>query len=136
MSKQLGNSPDPLDLIAKYGADGMRVAMMLSSSAGNDVMFDEALCEQGRNFGNKIWNAYRLISMWQVDENIAQSDNNAISVEWFKHTLSKAISEINADRRYKMIVNAVSVVDADPTLNISDLVLQKVDELYTAGALE
>ena len=96
MSKQLGNSPDPLDLIAKYGADGMRVAMMLSSSAGNDVMFDEALCEQGRNFGNKIWNAYRLISMWQVDENIAQSDNNAISVEWFKHTLSKAISEINA----------------------------------------
>ena len=96
MSKQLGNSPDPLDLIAKYGADGMRVAMMLSSSAGNDVMFDEALCEQGRNFGNKIWNAYRLISMWQVDENIAQSENNAISVDWFKHTLSKAISEINS----------------------------------------
>ncbi|MBR5801725.1 MAG: valine--tRNA ligase, partial [Alistipes sp.] len=84
MSKQLGNSPDPLDLIAKYGADGMRVAMMLSSSAGNDVMFDEALCEQGRNFGNKIWNAYRLISMWQVDESLAQSENNRLSVEWFK----------------------------------------------------
>jgi valyl-tRNA synthetase len=96
MSKQLGNSPDPLDLIAKYGADGMRVAMMLSSSAGNDVMFDEALCEQGRNFGNKIWNAYRLISMWQVDENIEQSENNKISVEWFKHTLSKAIAEIDS----------------------------------------
>ena len=95
MSKQLGNSPDPLDLIAKYGADGMRVAMMLSSSAGNDVMFDEALCEQGRNFGNKIWNAYRLISMWQVDESLAQSENNRLSVEWFKHTLSKAIAEIN-----------------------------------------
>ena len=95
MSKQLGNSPDPLDLIAKYGADGMRVAMMLSSSAGNDVMFDEALCEQGRNFGNKIWNAYRLISMWQVDEQLAQSENNRLSVEWFGHTLSKAIVEIN-----------------------------------------
>ena len=95
MSKQLGNSPDPLDLIAKYGADGMRVAMMLSSSAGNDVMFDEALCEQGRNFGNKIWNAYRLISMWQVDESLAQSENNRLSVEWFKQTLWKAIAEIN-----------------------------------------
>ena len=95
MSKQLGNSPDPLDLIAKYGADGMRVAMMLSSSAGNDVMFDEALCEQGRNFGNKIWNAYRLISMWQVDEGLAQSENNRLSIEWFKQTLSKAIDEIN-----------------------------------------
>ena len=95
MSKQLGNSPDPLDLIAKYGADGMRVAMMLSSSAGNDVMFDEALCEQGRNFGNKIWNAYRLISVWQVDEQLAQSENNRLSVEWFGHTLSKAIVEIN-----------------------------------------
>ena len=95
MSKQLGNSPDPLDLIAKYGADGMRVAMMLSSSAGNDVMFDEALCEQGRNFGNKIWNAYRLISMWQVDEAMEQSENNRLSVEWFRNTLSKAIVEIN-----------------------------------------
>ena len=95
MSKQLGNSPDPLDLIAQYGADGMRVAMMLSSSAGNDVMFDEALCEQGRNFGNKIWNAYRLISMWQVDENMPQSENNRLAVEWFSHTLSKAIGEIN-----------------------------------------
>ena len=95
MSKQLGNSPDPLDLIAKYGADGMRVAMMLSSSAGNDVMFDEALCEQGRNFGNKIWNAYRLISMWQVDEAMEQSENNRLSVEWFGHALSKAIVEIN-----------------------------------------
>ncbi len=95
MSKQLGNSPDPLDLIAQYGADGMRVAMMLSSSAGNDVMFDEALCEQGRNFGNKIWNAYRLINGWEVDENMSQTKNNAISIMWFEHTLSKAIDEID-----------------------------------------
>ncbi len=95
MSKQLGNSPDPLDLIAQYGADGMRVAMMLSSSAGNDVMFDEALCEQGRNFGNKIWNAYRLINGWEVSEELEQSKNNSISVMWFKNTLSKAIEEID-----------------------------------------
>ncbi len=94
MSKQLGNSPDPLDLIAKYGADGMRVAMMLSSSAGNDVMFDEALCEQGRNFGNKIWNAYRLFNGWTVDETLAQSDNDALAVEWFRHAFAKALAEI------------------------------------------
>ena len=94
MSKQLGNSPDPLDLIAKYGADGMRVAMMLSSSAGNDVMFDEALCEQGRNFGNKIWNAYRLINGWTVDETLTQSDNNALAVEWFRNAFAKALAEI------------------------------------------
>ena len=94
MSKQLGNSPDPLDLIAKYGADGMRVAMMLSSSAGNAVMFDEALCEQGRNFGNKIWNAYRLINGWTVDETLAQSDNDALAVEWFRHAFAKALAEI------------------------------------------
>ena len=94
MSKQLGNSPDPLDLISKYGADGMRVAMMLSSSAGNDVMFDEALCEQGRNFGNKIWNAYRLVNGWSVDETLAQSDNDALAVEWFRHAFAKAVAEI------------------------------------------
>ena len=95
MSKQLGNSPDPLDLIAQYGADGMRVAMMLSSSAGNDVMFDEALCEQGRNFGNKIWNAYRLINGWDYSDLMPQSKNNEIAVMWFKNTLSKAIEEID-----------------------------------------
>ncbi len=95
MSKQLGNSPDPLDLIAKYGADGMRVAMMLSSSAGNDVMFDEALCEQGRNFGNKIWNAFRLVNGWSVDAQLAQSDNDRLAAEWFGHTLAEAVAEID-----------------------------------------
>ncbi len=95
MSKQLGNSPDPLDLIAKYGADGMRVAMMLSSSAGNDVMFDEALCEQGRNFGNKIWNAYRLICGWSVDENLEQSASCKIAIDWFNNTLSRTVAEID-----------------------------------------
>ena len=97
MSKQLGNSPDPLDLIAQFGADGMRVAMLLSSSAGNDVMFDEALCEQGRNFGNKIWNAYRLVNGWTVDPTLVQSDNNRLAIEWFRQTLSKALGQIEAD---------------------------------------
>ena len=95
MSKQLGNSPDPLDLIDKYGADGMRVAMMLSSSAGNDVMFDEALCEQGRNFGNKIWNAYRLVNGWSVDAKLAQSEGDRLAAEWFGHTLAEAVAEID-----------------------------------------
>ena len=97
MSKQLGNSPDPLDLIAQYGADGMRAAMLLSSSAGNDVMFDEALCEQGRNFGNKIWNAYRLVCGWQTDAALAQSENNRLAGEWFAAVLDRTLTEIDAD---------------------------------------
>ncbi len=97
MSKQLGNSPDPLDLIAKYGADGMRVAMLLSSSAGNDVMFDEALCEQGRNFGNKIWNAYRLVCGWQTDAAAAQSDNDRLAVAWFAEAWNRTLAEVEAD---------------------------------------
>ncbi len=97
MSKQLGNSPDPLDLIAKYGADGIRMAMMLCTSAGNDIMFDESLCENGRNFGNKIWNAYRLINGWSVDESLAQSENNHLAVEWFRHKLNQALAEIEAN---------------------------------------
>ncbi len=94
MSKQLGNSPDPLDLIAEYGADGVRVAMMLCSSAGNDLMFDDALCEQGRNFGNKIWNAYRLINGWQVDDKLAQSDCSKQAVAWFTNRFNAALAEI------------------------------------------
>ena len=97
MSKQLGNSPDPLDLIDKYGADGVRMAMLISSSAGNDVMFDEALCEQGRNFGNKIWNAYRLVNGWSVDDAAAQSDNDRLAVEWFEQALGRALREVAED---------------------------------------
>ncbi|MBR5830034.1 MAG: class I tRNA ligase family protein, partial [Tidjanibacter sp.] len=94
MSKQLGNSPDPLDLIAQYGADGVRVALMLCTSAGNDLMFDESLCEQGRNFCNKIWNAYRLLTGWEVDDNLAQSEHCAKAVEWFENVYQKAYKEI------------------------------------------
>ena len=95
MSKQLGNSPDPLDLIAKYGADGMRIAMLMSASAGNDVMFDEALCEQGRNFCNKIWNAYRLVNMWAEDSTISQPDSSKASIEWFDEVMLERIERIN-----------------------------------------
>ena len=95
MSKQLGNSPDPLDLIAKYGADGMRVAMLMSTSAGNDVMFDEALCEQGRNFCNKIWNAYRLVNMWDVDTNLEQSASAREAIEWFDEVMLERIERVN-----------------------------------------
>jgi valyl-tRNA synthetase len=96
MSKSLGNSPDPLDLIAKYGADGVRTGMMLSTSAGNDIMFDEAVCEQGRNFGNKIWNAWRLIEGWTVAD-IPQPETGRLAGEWFAAALSSALADIEAD---------------------------------------
>ena len=109
MSKQLGNSPDPLDLIAEYGADGVRVAMMLCSSAGNDLMFDNALCEQGRNFGNKIWNAYRLINGWQVDASLVQSDCSKQAVAWFTNRFNAALAEIEENFNNYRISEALMV---------------------------
>ena len=109
MSKQLGNSPDPLDLIAEYGADGVRVAMMLCSSAGNDLMFDNALCEQGRNFGNKIWNAYRLINGWQIDTSLAQSDCSKQAVAWFTNRFNAALAEIEENFNNYRISEALMV---------------------------
>ncbi len=97
MSKQLGNSPDPLHLIAKYGADGVRVGMLLCSPAGNDLLFDESLTEQGRNFCNKIWNAFRLVKGWQVDVNAQQPESAKTAVKWFNTTLSKAIEQCDDD---------------------------------------
>lgn len=95
MSKQLGNSPDPLDLIAQYGADGVRMGLLLTAPAGNDIPFDEALCEQGRNFNSKIWNAFRLVRGWEVDNSIEQPESAAIAVRWFDNVLSKTITEID-----------------------------------------
>ncbi len=95
MSKQLGNSPDPIKLMEKYGADGVRMGMLLSSSAGNDLLFDESLCEQGRNFNNKIWNAFRLIKGWEVNNTIPQPAMNATAIRWFESALSKTIVELN-----------------------------------------
>lgn len=95
MSKSLGNSPDPIELMDKYGADGVRVGMLLCSPAGGDLLFDESLTEQGRNFGNKIWNAFRLVKSWNVDEKIEQPEYALKSVEWFKHRLNAEIENIN-----------------------------------------
>lgn len=109
MSKQLGNSPDPLELIARYGADGVRVAMLLCSSAGNDLMFEEGLCEQGRNFGNKIWNAYRLVNSWQEDESLEQPESSKIAIEWFESVLAKTQKEV--DRNFKSFRISEAIMD-------------------------
>jgi len=95
MSKQLGNSPDPLELINKYGADGVRVGMLLSSPAGNDLLFDEAYCEQGRNFANKVWNAFRLIRGFETSSTIPQPESSKVSIEWFGNRLSEQVELIN-----------------------------------------
>ena len=94
MSKTLGNSPDPLDLIAKYGADAVRIGMLLCSSAGNDIFYDESQVEQGRNFCNKIWNSYRLIQGWMIDDNLQQSDINSVAVDWFKNKLNQTTETV------------------------------------------
>ena len=94
MSKSLGNSPDPLDLIERYGADGVRMGMMLSAPAGNDILFDDTLCEQGRNFNNKIWNAFRLVKGWEVAD-IAQPEYAALATEWFESMLAKTAAEVD-----------------------------------------
>lgn len=95
MSKSLGNSPDPIELIEKHGADGVRVGMLLCSPAGNDLPFDESMCEQGRNFSNKIWNAFRLINGWEVDPNTKQSEGNRIAIQWFEAKFNEQLESIN-----------------------------------------
>ncbi|MDK2852632.1 MAG: valyl-tRNA synthetase [Proteiniphilum sp.] len=95
MSKQLGNSPDPIGLMNRYGADGVRMGMLLSSAAGNDLLFDETLCEQGRNFNNKIWNAFRLIKGWETSESLPQPDSARIAIDWFGSKLSATITELD-----------------------------------------
>jgi valyl-tRNA synthetase len=94
MSKSLGNSPDPLELIAQYGADGVRTGMLFSSPAGNDLPYDDKLVEQGRNFANKIWNAFRLVKGWEVDSNLDGAANTS-SIHWFENRFNQALAEIN-----------------------------------------
>jgi valyl-tRNA synthetase len=101
MSKSLGNSPDPIELIEKFGADGVRVGMLLCSPAGNDLMFDESYCEQGRNFANKIWNAFKLIKGWEIDESL--SNPNKIAIEWFDSRFNQALTEIEDNfKQYRL----------------------------------
>lgn len=94
MSKSLGNSPDPLDLIDKFGADGVRVGLLLSASAGNDILFDEELCLQGKSFSNKIWNAFRLIKGWEVSDSIAQPESSNVAIAWYEAKLQQTLHEI------------------------------------------
>lgn len=94
MSKSLGNSPDPLDLIEKFGADGVRMGIMLGAPAGHDIMYDDSLCEQGRNFCNKIWNSFRLLKGWEVDDNAAQPESSRLAVEWFEAALNRTLLEM------------------------------------------
>ena len=94
MSKSLGNSPEPLELIEKFGADGVRVGLLLSASAGNDIMFDEELCNQGKGFSNKIWNAFKLIKGWEVSETIPQPESSKVAIEWYEAKLQQALAEI------------------------------------------
>jgi len=97
MSKSLGNSPDPIDLMDKYGADSVRIGMLFCSPAGNDLMFDEALCEQGRNFCNKIWNAFRLVKGWEVANDISQPEHTKIAIEWFTNRLEEITRKLDDD---------------------------------------
>ncbi|MGN7204765.1 valine--tRNA ligase [Pedobacter sp. SAFR-022] len=105
MSKSLGNSPDPIGLIEKYGADGVRVGMLLCSPAGNDLMFDESYCEQGRNFANKIWNAFRLVKGWEVDEGLENPNTQAIN--WFENRFNQALVEIEDNFKQYRLSEAV-----------------------------
>jgi valyl-tRNA synthetase len=94
MSKSLGNSPEPLELIEKFGADGVRVGLLLSASAGNDIMFDEELCNQGKAFTNKIWNAFKLIRGWEVSTTITQPEASKVAIEWYEAKLQQTLLEI------------------------------------------
>ena len=103
MSKSLGNSPDPLDLIKKYGADGVRMGMLLSSPAGNDLPFDEDLCVQGRNFSNKIWNALRLVKGWEVNSSLESGKVEEWSMKWFDEVLSDTLILLENDfKKYRL----------------------------------
>ena len=109
MSKSLGNSPEPLDLIDKYGADGVRVGMLLCSPAGNDLLYDDSLPEQGRNFANKIWNTFRLVKSWEIDDNISQPESSVAAVRWMDEILKRAIIEMESNFKKFRISEALMI---------------------------
>lgn len=110
MSKQLGNSPDPLELIHKYGADGVRVGVLLSSSAGNDLMFDEDLCLQGRNFSNKIWNSFRLVKSWNINSSKQTPVENKEATKWIKNKIAQTAGQVTADFEKFRISDALMAI--------------------------
>jgi valyl-tRNA synthetase len=109
MSKSLGNSPDPIELIEKYGADGVRVGMLLCSPAGNDLLFEDSLPEQGRNFANKIWNAFRLVKSWKVDNITHQPESSKVAIKWMDEVMKKSINEIDVNFRKFRISEALMI---------------------------
>ncbi len=110
MSKSLGNSPDPIELIEKYGADGVRVGMLFCSAAGNDLLFDEELCTQGRNFSNKIWNAYRLVKGWEVNEVIDQPQSAKVAIEWYQAKFQQTLKDLdNSFEQYRISEALMSI---------------------------
>ncbi|MCD6543757.1 MAG: class I tRNA ligase family protein, partial [Flavobacteriaceae bacterium] len=109
MSKSLGNSPDPIGLMKKYGADGVRVGMLLTSPAGNDLPFDEGLCEQGRNFSNKIWNAFRLVKGWEVSDKIEQPESAKQAVKWFDAKFDKVLHDLEISYKDYRISEALMI---------------------------
>jgi valyl-tRNA synthetase len=110
MSKSLGNSPEPLELIEKFGADGVRVGLLLSASAGNDIMFDEELCNQGKAFTNKIWNAFKLIKGWEVSDRIEQPESSKVAIEWYEAKLQQTLAEIEDNFEKYRISDALMAI--------------------------
>ena len=110
MSKSLGNSPEPLELIEKFGADGVRVGLLLSASAGNDIMFDEELCNQGKGFSNKIWNAFKLIKGWEVSDAIAQPESSKVAIEWYEAKLQQTLVDIEDNFEKYRISDALMAI--------------------------
>jgi len=110
MSKSLGNSPEPLELIKKYGADGVRIGMLFCSPAGNDLLYDDSLPEQGRNFANKIWNAFRLVKGWESDDKIIQPPASAVAVKWMNEVLNKTVHDMDSDFRKFRISDALMTI--------------------------
>jgi valyl-tRNA synthetase len=130
MSKSLGNSPDPLDLIAKYGADGVRVGMLLCSPAGGDLLFDESLPQQGAGFSTKIWNAFRLVKNWEVSSEIEQPEHSKLAIEWFKNKLSQVVETLNAQFDSFRISEALMTVYTTARDEFSGWLLEMVKPAY------
>jgi valyl-tRNA synthetase len=130
MSKSLGNSPDPLDLIAKYGADGVRVGMLLCSPAGGDLLFDESLPQQGAGFATKIWNAFRLVKNWEVSEGIEQPEHSKLAIEWFRNKLSEVQHTLNNQFEQFRISEALMTVYTSVRDEFSGWLLEVVKPAY------
>jgi valyl-tRNA synthetase len=130
MSKSLGNSPDPLELITQYGADGVRVGMLLCSPAGNDLLFDEALTEQGRNFSAKIWNSFRLVKGWEVSDELEQPEHSRLAVEWFNHKLNEQIAAMNGHFDKFRISDALMTIYTTMRDEFSSWLLEIVKPAY------